>query len=101
MVNFHIKSLFANIPLDETITVIVNKLYHNVVRYHGFSRKQFTKLLQFSVKNCHFLFKGQLFEQTDGVAMGSLLGPLFASIFLSYHEAFWFDNCLRTIKPLF
>ena len=101
MVSFDIKSPFTNIPLDETITIIVNKLFHNVIRFHGFFREQFTKLLQFSLKNCRFLFNDQLFEQTDGVAMDSPLRPLFANIFLSYHEEFWLDNCPKKFKPSF
>jgi hypothetical protein len=54
--------------------------------YHAISRDQFTDLLKLSVKNCHFLFDGVLYKQLDGVAMGSPLGPLFANIFLSFHE---------------
>jgi hypothetical protein len=35
------------------------------------------------------LFDGALYKQGDGVAMGSPLGPLFANIFLSFHEKSW------------
>ena len=31
-----------------------------------------------------FLFDGQLFEQTDGVAMGSPLGPLMVNVFMCH-----------------
>ena len=89
MVSFDIKSLFTNIPLDETIDIIVSKLFNNSTHFQNFTRSEFTQLLSFAVKNCHFFFNGVLFEQTDGVAMGSPLGPTFADIFLSWHECFW------------
>ena len=37
----------------------------------------------------------------DGVAMGSLLGLLFANIFLSFHERTWLADCPHTFKPMF
>jgi len=40
------------------------------------SKYQLTKLLKIATTNQLFQFKGQLYEQIDGVAMGSLLGPL-------------------------
>ena len=33
--------------------------------------------------------------------MGSLLGPLFANTFLSFHERNWIANCPPEFKPLF
>ena len=70
MASFDIKSLFINIPLDETIDIIVTKLFSNSIRFRGFNSDDFTKLLQLSGKNCHFLFNGVLYEQIDGVAFG-------------------------------
>ena len=101
MASFDVKSLFTNIPLDETISIIVNKCFYNTSRFHGFTVDQFTRLLNLSVKNCHFLFDGVLYKQVDGVAMGSPLGPLFANIFLSFHEKSWLADCPSNFKPLF
>ena len=100
MASFNIKSLFTKIPLDETIDIIVTRLFSNSTHFHGFNSDDFTKLLQLSVKNCHFLFNGVLYEQIDGVAMGSPLGPLFADIFLSWHEQNWLELCPSDFKPV-
>jgi hypothetical protein len=101
MASFDVKSLFTNIPLDETISIIVNKYFYNTSRFHGFTVDQFTRLLNLSVKNCHFQFDGVLYKQVDGVAMGSPLGPLFANIFLSFHEKYWLADCPSNFEPLF
>ena len=75
MACFDIRSLFTNIPLDETIDTIVSKLFNDSFYFQNFIHSEFIQLLSFAVKNCHFFFNGILFEQTDGVAMGSPLGP--------------------------
>ena len=84
MVSFDIDSLFTNIPLDETIDIIINRAFQNSTLFRGFSNLELHKLLCLSVKNCHFILNNSLCEHVDGVAMGSPLGPLFANIFLSF-----------------
>ena len=86
MASFDVTSLFTNIPLHETINIICSRIFSNRQRFQGLDRSEFQKLLTLSVKNCHFMFNGRLFHQIDGVAMGSPLGPLFANIFMSFHE---------------
>ena len=100
MASFDVTSLFTNIPVDETIEIITNRLFSNWCRFHGLTRSDFTKLLSLSVKNCHFVFNGRLYHQVDGVAMGSPLGPLFANIFMSFHKKDWLHNCPSSFKPL-
>ena len=100
-----LKSLFTNIPLDETINIIINKCFASATHYHAISRDQFRELLNLSVKNCHFWcifgIDGVLYRQVDGVAMVSPLGPLFANIFLSFHEKSWLVDCPFVFKPIF
>ena len=53
-----------------------------------------------AAKNCHFTFNDRIYQQIDGVAMGSPLGPLFANIFMSFHEKSRLYNCPSAFKPL-
>ena len=100
MVSFDVTSLFTNIPLDETIDIILNKLFPiSDTTYHGFNRSTFKEMLQLATHDTHFLFNEKLYKQTDGVAMGSPLGPLFANIFMSHMEKQFLDNCDPTYKP--
>ena len=41
MASFGVKSLFTNIPLNETIQIILDQRFINSRLYHGFSRKDF------------------------------------------------------------
>ena len=86
MAYFGIDSLFINVPIDETIDTSIKILFGRKKKYNGFSREQFKKLLGFAVKKSFFLFNGTYYEQVDGVAMGSPLGPTLANIFLCYWE---------------
>lgn len=46
------------------------------------SKQDLVDLLEGATKDQLFLFNSQLCEQTHGVAMSSLLGPLLANIFM-------------------
>ena len=101
MASFDITSLFTNIPLDETINIILNLIFPNEDdRFMNFNKKQFKKLLELAVKDNVFLFNEGLYSQIDGVAMGSPLGPAFANIFMSYYEKIWLSNCPSEFKPV-
>ena len=52
-------------------------------------------LLEFASKKSHFIFDGKYYEQTDGVAMGSLVGPLLANTFMYDFE----DKSVMTGNP--
>ena len=46
-------------------------------------------------------FNNELYKQTDGMAMGSPLGPIFANIFMSSLEETFLDDCPLLFRPLF
>ena len=54
-------------------------------------------MLVFATKKSHFVFDGQYYDQVDGVAMGSPLGPVLANIFMCYFEEKWVMN--SSIRP--
>ena len=86
MVSFDIVSLFTNIPTLETIEIILNRAFKDNTLFHGLDREALRKLLIICTQESHFQFNGQFYDQKDGVAMGSPLGPLFANIFMDEFE---------------
>ena len=79
MCSFDVSSLFTNVPLDETIQICLDKLYA-LANPPKLPRSVFKNLLVFATKRSHFAFDGQYYDQIDGVAMGSPLGPVLANI---------------------
>ena len=49
-------------------------------------------LLEFATKKSHFVFNGHYYDQIDGVAMRSPLGPVLANIFMCDFEQKWLTN---------
>ncbi|CAF1416294.1 unnamed protein product, partial [Rotaria sordida] len=86
MVSFDIASLYTNVPLNETIEIILKRLYDGHAKPPAINQEDMKELLDLATKNSHFLFNGQLYNQIDGVSMGSPLAPLFAEIFLQDFE---------------
>ena len=86
VVSFDVVSLYTNIPLIETIDIIANALYAPTsFKVPPFPKKSFIKLLTIATQGI-FMYKDKIYKQTDGVAMGSPLGPSLANFFLGYLE---------------
>ena len=82
LVSFDVTSLFTNVPLQETIEIIAEKAFvdnwFNVTHNLNITKPDLVQLLEVATMNQLFQFDGKLYEQIDGVAMGSPLGPLMA-----------------------
>ncbi|XP_067022058.1 uncharacterized protein [Acropora muricata] len=89
--SFDASSLFTNVPLDETIQICLDKLYA-LSNPPKLPRTVLKNLLVFATKRSHFVFDGQYYDQVDGVAMGSPLGPVLANIFMCHFEETWVMN---------
>ena len=102
MTSFDVSNLYTNIPLMETINIILDSLFTNVAdTFIGMSRSLFKLFLEMCVTNSFFIFNGELFKQTDGLGMGLPLAPTFANIFMSYHEKKFLNNCPAEFSPVF
>ena len=90
LVSYDVSSLFTNVPLDETITILADRAFRNNwfnSEYDlNISKHDLIDLLGVATKGQLFQFNGSLYEQVDGVAMGSPLGPLLANVFMSSIE---------------
>jgi len=102
MCSFDIESLYTNIPLHETINIILQQLFTEpTALFVGLNRTWFKKLLEVSVLNSFFIFDKKLYKQKEGLAMGLPHSASFANIFLCYHEQKWLADCPNSFAPVF
>ena len=102
MVSFDIESLYTNIPVNETIDIVCNKLFSsNNSTYHGYNKAQFKQLLSLTIDNTAFTFNSTLYQQIDGLSMGNPSAPHLANIFLCTLEDNIMDQCPSEYKPKF
>ena len=101
MASLDVDSLFTNIPLAETIDICCDLLFRDQPVVDGLNKTEFRTILTIATKESFILFNGAYYQQLDGVAMGSPLGPTLANIFLGYHEEKWLADCPSEFKPAY
>ena len=85
-VSFDVESLFTNVPLKETVDIILDRVYNNNQIQTKLSKRSLKKLILDSCRKTTFSFNSVLYEQVDGVSMGACLGPVLANIILTELE---------------
>ena len=113
--SYDVTSLFTNVPLDETISLLAEKAFtdnwFNTTYNLNITKSGLNELLTISTKDQLFQFNGELYKQSEGVAMGYPLGPLMANTFMcsleeqlklrgklpSYYKRY-IDNTLTIMK---
>ena len=91
LISYDVTSLITNIPLSETIDLAVNTIFQHEPNLK-MKKEELRKLFTFATSESHFIFDGKIYDQIDGVTMGSPLGPVLANLFMGYHEGKWIEN---------
>ena len=76
MVSFDIVSLFTNVPILDSLQLLSRHFDKDIL-----------SLFKHTLTSTYFCFKGEYYEQTDGVAMGSPLSPVIANFFMEEFES--------------
>ena len=95
-----VESLFTNVPVDETISLICQRIYHSTETPLPFPETHLRTLLLICTKEASFIGPDgkTMYVQRDGIAMGSPLGPLFANFYMgSIEEKVFTEN--PQLKP--
>ena len=99
LVSYDLTALFTNVPAHETIGILAEKAFaenwFNNTYNLNLTKDQLIELLKLATTNQLFQLDGILYEQVDGVAMGSPLGPLLANTFMCSIEEL--DAYLRSL----
>ena len=91
--SFDVESLFTNVPIKRTMDIILKRIYIDKFISTKLKKRSMKKLLLDTCTKTAFTFNGVIYEQKDGVCMGSSLGPLLANVIMTDHEE-------KVIKPL-
>ena len=88
MASLDVTSLFFNVPVRETVVIILNNMYNNdAVAAPKIQRETMESLLLFCTSESHLgSLDNKLYYQINGVAMGSPLGPTFAEFYMCDFE---------------
>ena len=90
IVSYNVTSLFTNIPLQETIDIVINLIFNHNPNLN-ITEKELEKLLLFATTETHFIFNGKFYNQIDRVAMGSPLAPVLGKISMGFYESKWLN----------
>ena len=90
----------SHVPLDECIDLAVKYVSEGNPDLKLSTTELVKSLFHFATSQTYFLLKGSLYDQVDGVAMGSPLFPVIANLFMGHHENIWLGN-YKASKILF
>jgi hypothetical protein len=83
MINFDIKDLYVNIPIDETLNIIKTELLQN---NNNHITHQILSLLRVILSQNYFTFQQQIYQPEQDISMRSPISSLIAEIFLQHFE---------------
>ena len=73
-ISFDVESLFTNVPISKTINIILKRIYDDKLISTNLRKRTLKKRILNTCTKTAFTFNNKLYEQRDGVSMGSSLG---------------------------
>ena len=77
--------------MKEAIVIAVDLLFEHNPNFKV-NENRLKQFFDLATSGTHFLFDCSFYDQIDGVAMGSPLGPFLGNLFMGYREAKWFPS---------
>ena len=105
-ISLDVESLFTNVPVIETIDIIIKSVYENTVMAPPNIPKDVLKEMLLLCTTTDFLgttkvpfrhINGKMFVQKEGVSMDSPLGPTFADYYMCHVENQVLED--KSVKP--
>ena len=86
--SYDVSALFTSVPLDPALNIIWDLLDkdHTHKERTVLAINDIILLLELCLKNTYFSFQGQFYEQAEGVAIGCLISPIVAKLYMEYLE---------------
>lgn len=87
LVSLDVESLFTNVPVEQTIDIILAAVYNNDrIPPPTLTSDIMKELLILCTTKTPFQYKNKTYIQSDGISMGSPLGPTFADFYMANLE---------------
>ena len=88
MVSFDVRNLFTQVPIDEALRVVREKLTSDqtLTERTSIPAPQLVELIELCLWSSYFEFQDSFYEQVDGTAMGSTLSPIIANLYMESLE---------------
>lgn len=89
LTSLDVENLYTNVPIDETINIILENVYRNENNFAPpkIPEPTLKSLLEICTKEAPFRnIDGKIFQQINGIAMGSPLGCIFANYYMTHLE---------------
>nr|CAH8826073.1 unnamed protein product [Trichobilharzia regenti] len=95
LVSFDVNSLYTKIPIQMAMIALKEKLNEDngLKDRTQLSVEEIIKGVDFCLTT-YFTFEGKIYQQNEGVAMGSPISPIIADIFMDY----WEENGLKPFR---
>ena len=85
--SYDVSALFTSVPVDPALGVIKDLLEKDpTLKDRTVLPVSDILLLGFCLTNIYFTFQDQFYEQVEGAAMGSLVSPIVANLYMKYFE---------------
>jgi len=96
-VSHDVVSLFTNTPISEALEIICNQLENDksVKDRTNLEIDDIMELLEFVVTTTYFTFRGVIYQQRFGTAIGKPVSPIIANFFME-----WLEQRAMTTAPL-
>ena len=88
MMSYDVKALFTSVPTNKASNIIKQMLEEDqeLNQRTTLTIENIISLLEFCITSTYFSFQGKFYEQVEGAAMGSPLGPIVANIYMESFE---------------
>jgi len=103
MASLDVENLFTNVPVAETINIILEAVYNHQSKIPpAIPKEMLRKLLIICTTMTPFRApNGDLYQQINGVSMGTPLGPTMANFYMSYIENKIFEEKPHLKTPVY
>ena len=103
LASLDVESFFTNVPINDTLNIIIDAVCnHPDLPPPSFSQDILRDLLLICTTETPFRAPNKsIYQQIDGVSMGTPLGPMLANFYMCHLENNCFQNCPQLKPPTY